>query len=1438
MRLVRISSFLLLLSLTIIGQTNKGSITGTVTDPKGLAVPGAKVTVTNIGTNQSIVVTTSEGGTFTVPTLEPAMYNIIVEAPNFKKSLIQKVKVDTAAVATVNVGLEIGGVAEEVTIQADAQLVNSDSGTISQTITERQLRDLPLNNRSVLDLAVTMPNVTGDAGSEDADAFTAPAPGFNLSVNGGRPGSTTMLADGVNNTGIGIARAVVSFSPETVQEFAVQSSAYSAEYGTTGGGVVNISTKSGRNDFFGTALWYHRNPATNASPWRQGTAPRPSNNLRSNQWSFTVGGPVYLPRFGEGTPPFYDGHDKTFFFFAYEPRQRTDFTTSTGLLPTAAERSGNFRGLTRTSSGFLPSATALQYGQTSIGPSAIYQQFTVGAGGRLVPIILQTGFLYCQFGAANVTPLPNAQYGGVVQPQCTAAQRLLETEANNPNLNIIPASFFDPISLKLLGIMDPAAGYFLDNGLVRNYQSIRSIQQNETRYTLRLDHNITKNMKANFRYTKNPTVSVRGNGGEINGNTAAYSDSKQYLVTINNVFSSSLINDIRFNYTRGVFSEDYSPEFAIKTGRSYSREIGLTSLTSGGIPLIQINSNDNPISYVGADLGASASTNNFNVEQRKNISDTLYWNHGNMTWRFGADVSIAQLQVVPFFAASGGRWAFRTLNTSADRGSGAGSGGNALASFLTGVANNEDYRPGLFTYNYQWDSYAFFVQNDWKLKPNLTINLGLRYSLQLPRTEASDQQGVFRPDLAVVQTLTDTQRRAIATASGVLTTDPIPSYVPTTTKIIPFAFAGQGGRERGIVPTDKKGWEPRFGFAWSPKMKIFGIDLEKRSFVLRGGFGVSHFPINGNNRSASPDFGAFNAANTLGPTAANPAASGGGVDNTSPIRLTGNNALQGVTTPLGTTLGVDSNGLVFNRSLAITGIAVDHTDPTIGTVPYSQSWNLAVQFAPFKNSTLEFAYVGNRGVHLYTPQININARDFNQITNLETNFIDPTGNVNDPLGRTSLTGAVIAVSRASLYSTYMGFDPLNKFFNAKSSSIRHGAYVDFRRRLGRGLNLTANYTFARSIDDSSDASPDVRILTTGAARGQVSLGGTLENDRALSAFDVTHTFTSTFTWDLPFGKGRQFLNDAPWYVSGPLAGWTMSGVVRILGGNPFQPFLTDPNHLAGSNLNRTVRPDIVSGVPLKNPLYDKSCKAGTAGGNSGGGCEPYLNPSAFMRPIKGMLGNAPRSLSLRAPGKQYFDLSIQKDFPMPWIGGEGKRKINFRVDALNVLNHPVFFSGNLGNQAFGMGTFPAEIGTELASINGSANFRQAITAAEYNTWATFNNRPLATTTPGTGTPEGNAQLLAIRTMINSVRLASPTTPAIPGSGALPNDFFHILLPQGFATTNSLRYDITTLTGYKLYRLHQTYDGNFGALTNPQLTIGNPAPANSQRYLQFGIRLIF
>ena len=1380
MRLTRISIFILLLSLTIIGQTNRGGISGTVTDASGSAVPGAKVTVTNAGTNQSVTLTTSDSGAFSANSLEPVIYRVTVEAANFKTAVVENIKVDTASIQSVNVSLDAGNIAEKVTIEAEAPLINTETGTTGQTITERQLQELPLNNRSVLDLAMTVPNVSGDAGSEDAEVTSSqPVPGFNLNINGGRSGSTSMLADGVNNTGVGISRAVVSFTPETVQEFTVQTSAYSAEFGATGGGVINITTKSGTNRFSGTALVYHRNPATNAQPYRIGSTPRTPNNLKYTQASLSVGGPVFLPAFGEGGPMFYDGRDKTFFFFAYEPRWRQDFITATTLLPTAAERAGDFRGLVRTANGYVPAEIAQRFNLASVGQSGIYQQFTQDASGRLVPIVLPANangftYQYCQFGYTG----PNRQINANGQPVCFSQ---VIGQTNNPYvpvdaLNVIPQSFIDPTARRILNFLPMGGDYFLDNGIIANYVVNRQVTQDETRYTLRLDHNITKNNKINFRTTVTPAIGVRNFGSDVNGSTGVYSDAKQYLISDEHIFTPNIVNNLRLNYTRGVFSEDFAPQYSINGGQNLASELGLGSLTNGGIPLFNTSA-DGYNAF--ASIGSSGSTNNFNVEERFNINDILYWTRGNMTWKFGVDLNQARLNVVPFFAASGGRWNFRTVNTSNNRGTGNANGGTPFASLLIGVPNSVDVRPILLNYDYGWKSGAAFVQNDWKIKPNLTLNLGLRYSLQLPRTEKNDLQGTFRPDLAQTVTLTESQRRATATGLGIATTAPIPSYVPTTVQIPVFAFAGRGGRSRYLVPVDYMGFEPRFGFAWSPKLKIFGFDTESRALVIRGGYGISHSPITGNNRLPSPDFGGFQTVSTV----ANGSTAGGTPDATQPIRLSGNNPI--VRAPsLDQTLGISADGLITTNSLGVPGYA--WAGEGSKSIPYVQNWNLSMQFEAFKNTVVEVAYVGSKGTHLYTPLRNINPTNIDFVEALESNNLNADNTFPDPLQRRNALGAVISIPRSSVVTPYFGFATLNQYGDPSGNSIYNAVYFKVQRRISNGLSFTSNYTFGKSIDDSSDASPDTRVLTGNviSTNGQVYYGAPRSIDRAVSTFDITHNFSTTFVWDLPFGRRGYFLKNANSFVQNVVGGWSMSGIYRLQGGTPFVGIVTN-NRLGG--VNYTIRLDRVEGVPLKNPLWSEGCMIGAA-------CEPYVNPAAFVRPPKGSLGNGSRTLEdIRGPMQQYFDLAVQKSFDLPYISDEGRRKINFRVDFLNLFNSPIFRLA------------PAGAGNTFGGVPTETDFTQA----EVTAWNAAN-------------PGRNLTLAQVNNTLLTARAGQVPT------GALPLDFFSTRVPEGFATRNANSFDISTLEGIKLYRLRQAYNTGFGTLY---------APPNG-RYIQFGVKLVF
>src|SRR5260370_736235 len=224
--------FLPVLAVTaslVLAQTNRGGISGNVTDQSGALVPNAAVVLINSGATEARRVTTSEKGSFILESLDPVTYRIEVTAPGFKKAVLQGVKVDTSTVASVNLVLQTGDVSTEVSVTANGAVVNTESGTLGQTIDSRMLEDTPLPTRSVLDLAITVGNVTGDVGSSDPQLGSGtPLPGFNLQANGGRAGSMNLLADGINNTGVGLAREAVSFSPESVQEFTVQTNGFDA----------------------------------------------------------------------------------------------------------------------------------------------------------------------------------------------------------------------------------------------------------------------------------------------------------------------------------------------------------------------------------------------------------------------------------------------------------------------------------------------------------------------------------------------------------------------------------------------------------------------------------------------------------------------------------------------------------------------------------------------------------------------------------------------------------------------------------------------------------------------------------------------------------------------------------------------------------------------------------------------------------------------------------------------------------------------------------------------------------------------------------------------------------------------------------------------------------------------------------------------------------
>jgi hypothetical protein len=1320
-----------LLSATLPAQTNRGGITGTVFDPAGAVVPNATITVTNIGTNQVIHEKTTGSGSFNVPGLDPVYYRVEAEAAGFKKEIIDHVKVDTGSIVTVDVKLQTGSVSAEVTVQAEAAQINTDNGTLSSTITAREIQDAPLLNRSVLDLALTLPNVSGDAGSEDpVITSVTPCPGCNLSVGGGRPMSTLILADGASNTGISLARTITSFTPETVQEFTVQTSAFSAEYGNSGGGVISVTTKSGTNQLTGTVLWYNRNPDFAAAPFTLASVNRPVPTLKYNQFSGSVGGPVRIPKV-------YDGKNKTFFFGAIEPEYRRDHLDQYGLLPTPGMLQGNFSGLVNTPSGWLPQSVVSQYASiapNAVGPagdSTIYNNYTIAAGNQFLPTTSTTP-----------NPFPN---------------------------NTIPASMLDSAAQKAIPYFATAGPYYLNsNGLISNIYAPRLLMQNEIRYTGKIDQIVSGNNHLSGRYTITPIIKNQTTPVSPTNNASIYSEGQQALISDTHTFSPTLINDVRLSYTHGRFSNTAAPAYDADTGINLNTTFGLPNITKGGVPAFNSLFPGSSLGGGGSTatgFGSGGSTEEDDKEERYGLTDIVYKVYGKHSFKFGGDFNKALQNVIPLYAALGGAYTFSAQQTNSNNAS-TGTGGSPWASFLLGVVNSTvTLRPAEIPYYYRWLSGDAFFQDDWKVRPNLTLNVGVRWNLEMPRTEKYNHQGEFRPDLATTQALPS----PMTLADG---------EVLTSATIVPFAFAGTGSNSKYLTPPQYRDFEPRFGFAWSPQF------LQSHRVTIRGGYGLSHAPISGFTQLPQPDFSATSGiASTPSSGTALPQYVLRLGENPPVLPAITNNALI-----YGPTGAPPSNGIVGLNSLyyqtQVGAFAVSQNYHT----PYVNNWNLTTSWQANNSTTVELAYSGSMGIHLFMPQEDLNPKDSNNLSAELAQNISTTGTINDPLGRINLqTGKVLTIQNGTLGSPFLGMSSLYQWFDSSGNSIRHAGSISVIHRAGRGLTASANYTYGKSIDDASSAGGDKGILTPigGQVGGQVAFGGSRALDRSVSTYDQRHVIHSTVLYDLPFGRNRQFMNHGG-ILDYAFGGWTLSGLERLASGFPYIVYLSDTNQLG--DLTHSARPNIVPGVPLVNPLFNINCPTGA-------GCQPYLNPAAFERPPLGQLGNAPRTLDgARGPWQQNFDASIQKSFR---IGESGKRRLQFRVDLLNAFNHPVFaVVPNNGGGADFMGA------PSTATLSTSA----------YNTWATFNGQPAYGTTAGTA---------LYNNIVNNVN-------AQKVGGVLPANFFTSPLPPNFWGVNANAYDITTTQGYKYYQLRTAYSTTFGTLYN----------SNTPRFIQFGVKLYF
>jgi hypothetical protein len=893
-------------------QNNKGTILGTITDPQGGLVNGAKVTATNLATNTSAEDTTSESGLYTIANLDPGMYRVTIEAAGFKTVVNESVRLETNARLPIDAQLEVGAVGGDVvTVTDQGPLVESETSVRGDLITGREVTDLPIAQRNFTLLAALSPGVTrpnlgllggggnfvaGGGGQNNTESTRFRESGGSvLVVNGARATNNNFRLDGVDNNESQFGQIAIYPQPDAIAEFKVESSVPTAESGRAGGGVISTTFKRGGNDVHGTAFeqYQGRFLSAAASRFDDGTLPVP--NYITHNFGGVVGGPIFLPRFGEGTPYFYDGRNRSFFFVSLAgQRNRTPIfgggeSPSDVPVPTALMRVGNFSELLRP--------------------------------GQLVNYTVRN---------------PNGSTRTVTAPQGTIF---------DPNGNPIPGN--DLRNCPSCGALSPFALNYLNAfplpnlpGTGRNFATNRSERSNVDSYDVKIDHQFTANNSFFARYSKSDTARSRDNffplGSSPNGNDLPagpsagdeFGNSKGFTMGDTHIFTPSVINDARFGVTRvsiGIFNTGvngtggFSPNVSANLG---ARNINLSN-TSSGIVLVGIVDNltgtDRATEFTGDGGPFYFLSNNFN------FVDAVTVVKGRSTFKVGGDFRVRQNSNFDGGRNGGtkGNYQYGTSNVTdlagnnVDRGfvSGNYNGigpndtGSSLANFLLG------YSPGFLTrgdpggpFFQSSKEIAFFVQDDWKVRPDLTLNLGLRYDIFTAPTERYNAQTNFDP---------------------------------VTRQINVAGEGAPGGRD--LAETDMNNFGPRFGFAYS------GLK-EDKSLVIRGGYGILY----------------TTDVSGAQPLTANPG-TGASSFNCNPITNPGGSGCAGVPTRYLFDVGVPTSvGVVAapgTSFAAPTGGRLLFIDPNRKDEMYHQ-YNLTAQYEFAQNWLAELAYVGSAGRNL------------------------------------------------------------------------------------------------------------------------------------------------------------------------------------------------------------------------------------------------------------------------------------------------------------------------------------------------------------------------------------------------------------------------------------------------------------------------------------------
>ena len=788
-RNIQLQTFILLLVLPFAfsgiarGQEITGNLNGTVKDTSGAIVKGATVTITDSQKNVVVrTVQSNDEGDYNVPNLAVGTYTITVEATNFKKTVQNDIKIDVGQRRSVEVVLEAGNISETVLVQSDPVAVELTTATTSSLISGQQARELSLNNRNWVQLVALAPGVSNDLADQVYVGTTNPdgqANTINISVNGARSSQNTFTVDGADITDRGSNITIQAYpSVDSIGEFRVLRSLFPAESGRSGGGQVNVVTRSGTSEFHGSAFEFIRNEAFNANNFLSNATNNPqfgrdSNGkakrvpFRYNNYGWTLGGPVYLPRFGEGdSKDVVRKLDRTFFFFAQEFRRDRRFSApSTVTVPDANLRLGIF-----------PIAVCIN--RPALGENNCTGSFVLPAGSPIPAAFRSPAAQAYVDGVYNHLPLPNAG---------TAA-----------------------------------APYNLSASLANRADFDQTI--------LKFDHSFSDNWTAYYRYQKDSIPTIDGNalfssGGGLPGVSTTSTNSPGKTHTFNTTYVVNPNTVLEGRYTYGY-------------GAILSENIGLLSLDNTSVPvsLPFINTRDRIPSVTGNGFtGLTSFGPYYNFSWKQNFAGSATTIHGSHTLKYGAVYSLYRKNENAL--AGNNEGLFSAFSTTQPAGVGTSTLNQNIqrwANFLVG--NVQTFAQAKFDYTADLRQKAIeaYAQDEWKARPNLTVYYGVRYSYFGSPYDKNGRLSTFVPELydpAQAPQVTGAGNRVAGTGNwcnGLIVNSQNFTNGPPQFNCRPTVSPNG----KYVIDVPNKDFAPRIGIAWDP--------FNQGKTSIRTGYGIYH----------------------------------------------------------------------------------------------------------------------------------------------------------------------------------------------------------------------------------------------------------------------------------------------------------------------------------------------------------------------------------------------------------------------------------------------------------------------------------------------------------------------------------------------------------------------------------------------------------------------